>query len=115
MFKIQTFNHIAAKGLEQFPRDHYKIASSIDSPDALLVRSQDLHQLQLPASVKAVGRAGAGVNNIPVAKLTEQGIPVFNAAGANANAVRELVLTGMLLASRHISKALAFTKQLKVM
>jgi D-3-phosphoglycerate dehydrogenase len=105
MFKIQTLNTIAAAGLNQFPRELYEVASEIQQPDAILVRSFNLHTAPIPTSVKAVGRAGAGINNIPVAELTKRGIPVFNTPGANANAVRELVIAGMLLASRHICAA----------
>ncbi len=105
MFRIQTLNPISATGLEQFPRELYEVASKIQDPDALLVRSQNMHDLSIPESVKVVGRAGAGVNNIPVDALTQLGIPVLNTPGANANAVSELVIAGMLLASRHICQA----------
>lgn len=113
MFKIQTFNTIAAAGLNQFPRELYEVASEIQHPDAILVRSYNLHNLTIPPTVKAVGRAGAGVNNIPVEELTKRGIPVFNTPGANANAVRELVIAGMLLASRHICHAWNYVSQLQ--
>jgi D-3-phosphoglycerate dehydrogenase / 2-oxoglutarate reductase len=112
MFKIQTLNPIAAVGLQQFPRDRYEIAADIQQPDAILVRSFDMHKITLPPSVKVIGRAGAGVNNIPVATLTTQGIPVLNTPGANANAVRELVIAGMLLASRNICQAWNYVRQL---
>lgn len=112
MFKIQTLNAIAAVGLNQFPRDFYEVASEMPHPDAILVRSQDLHEKKIPDSVKAVGRAGAGVNNIPIAELTKRGIPVFNTPGANANAVCELVIAGMLLASRNICQAWNYVRQL---
>lgn len=105
MFKIQTMNTISANGLNQFPTQLYEVSSTCTDPDALLVRSQSLHGLTLPNTIKVIGRAGAGVNNIPVAELTKQGIPVFNTPGANANAVRELVLAGMLLASRNLCQA----------
>ncbi len=113
MFKIQTLNTISSTGLNQFPHDKYEVSSSFDEPDVILLRSYDLHQTTLPSSVKAVGRAGAGTNNIPVAALTERGIPVFNTPGANANAVRELVIGGMLLASRHICQAWQYVNTLK--
>lgn len=113
MFKIQTMNTIASVGLNQFPRELYEIASEIQQPDAILVRSQVLHHIPIPASVKVIGRAGAGFNNIPIEVLTKRGIPVFNTPGANANAVRELVIAGMLLASRNICQAWAYVNQLK--
>lgn len=113
MFKIQTLNNISVLGLERLPRDRYEVASEISNPDAVLVRSADMHKIDIPASVKAIGRAGAGTNNIPVAALSKRGVPVFNAPGANANAVKELVLAGMLLASRNIPQALDFVKKLE--
>lgn len=105
MFKIQTLNPIATVGLEQLPRELYEVSSEIQHPDAILVRSHNMHDMELPKTVKVIGRAGAGVNNIPVTALTQQGIPVLNTPGANANAVRELVIAGMLLASRNICQA----------
>jgi D-3-phosphoglycerate dehydrogenase len=113
MFKIQTLNNISVLGLERLPRDRYEVASEISNPDAVLVRSADMHKIDIPASIKAIGRAGAGTNNIPVAALSKRGVPVFNAPGANANAVKELVLAGMLLASRNIPQALDFVKKLE--
>ncbi len=113
MFKIQTLNNISVVGLERLPRDRYEVASEIQNPDAILVRSADMHKLDLPTSVRAIGRAGAGVNNIPVAKLSERGIPVFNAPGANANAVKELVLSGMLIAARNLMGAWDFARNLE--
>jgi len=112
MFKIQTLNPIATVGLNQFPRELYEIASEMQNPDAILVRSQNMHEITLPASVKIIGRAGAGVNNIPIATLTKLGIPVLNTPGANANAVRELVIAGMLLASRNICQAWSYVSHL---
>src|SRR6185369_9433096 len=109
-FKIQTLNNISIKGLERLPRDRFEVASEIGNPDAILVRSADMHKIQIPDSVRAVGRAGAGTNNIPVEALSKKGIPVFNAPGANANAVKELVLAGMFLAARNITQAWAFAK-----
>lgn len=97
MYKILTLNNISVAGLERLPRDAYEIASEIQHPDAILLRSFKMHDMDIPATLKAVGRAGAGVNNIPVDKMSARGIPVFNAPGANANAVKELVLAGMLL------------------
>ena len=113
MFKILTLNHIRVSGLERLPRDRYEIASEIQHPDALLLRSHNLHDWSIPPSLLAVGRAGAGVNNIPLDAMSERGIVVFNAPGANANAVKELVLTGMLLAARNIFPALDYVRQLK--
>jgi len=113
MFKIQTLNTISSSGLNQFPPTQYEVSPTISTPDAILVRSHHLHDMVLPPTVKVVGRAGAGVNNIPVAALTKQGIPVFNTPGANANAVREIVIAGMLLASRNICQAAHYVKQLQ--
>lgn len=110
MYKILTLNNISVAGLERLPRDRYEIASEIQHPDAILLRSFKMHDMELPAALKAVGRAGAGVNNIPVDKLSDQGIPVFNAPGANANAVKELVVAGMLLAARNICQAWDFSR-----
>jgi D-3-phosphoglycerate dehydrogenase len=113
MFKVQTLNSIAAVGLNEFPRELYEVGSEIQHPDAILVRSYDMHKETIPDTVKVIGRAGAGVNNIPVAAMTKRGIPVFNTPGANANAVRELVLAGMLLASRNICQAWNYVDTLK--
>ncbi len=112
MYKIQTLNKIASEGLALFPRDSYEIASEILNPDAILVRSAEMHDLALPETVKAVARAGAGVNNIPVAKYTERGIVVFNTPGANANAVKELVIAALLFSSRPVHKAAEWAKGL---
>jgi D-3-phosphoglycerate dehydrogenase len=112
MFKIQTLNNISAIGLERLPRDRFEVGPSVTAPDALMVRSADLHKAEIPASVKAVGRAGAGTNNIPVKAMSARGVPVFNAPGANANAVKELVIAGMLLAARNLSPALDFVRGL---
>ncbi|HEX5650548.1 MAG TPA: phosphoglycerate dehydrogenase [Steroidobacteraceae bacterium] len=113
MFKILTLNNISVRGLERLPRDHYEVASEIGHPDAILVRSADMHAMELPDSVLAVARAGAGTNNVPVAKLSQRGIPVFNAPGANANAVKELVLAGMFLAARNVCQAWAYVRSLE--
>jgi D-3-phosphoglycerate dehydrogenase len=112
MFKIQTLNNISVLGLERLPRDRYEVASELANPDAVMVRSFDMHKVEIPASVKAIGRAGAGTNNIPVAAMSKRGVPVFNAPGANANAVKELVIAGMLLAARNLAPALDFVKKL---
>ena len=112
MFKIKTLNNISVLGLERLPRARYEVASDIAAPDALLLRSADLHKVEIPASVKAIARAGAGTNNIPVAAMSKRGVPVFNAPGANANAVKELVLASMLLAARNIAPAIAFVQGL---
>jgi D-3-phosphoglycerate dehydrogenase len=108
MYKIQTLNNISTLGLERLPAARYLVGPSVLEPDALLLRSADLHKQSIPASVKAIGRAGAGTNNIPVKLMSARGVPVFNAPGANANAVKELVLAGMLLAARNIAPALQF-------
>jgi D-3-phosphoglycerate dehydrogenase len=102
MFRIQTVNKISPQGLELFPRDRYEVASEIPHPDAILVRSADLHNTELPESVLAIARAGAGVNNIPLSRCSDQGVVVFNTPGGNANAVKELVLAALLVSSRNI-------------
>jgi D-3-phosphoglycerate dehydrogenase len=112
IFKIQTLNSIAVTGLDRFPRNRYEVASELAHPDAILLRSFKMHDLPLPGSVLAVGRAGAGTNNIPVAKLSKLGIPVFNTPGANANAVKELVIASLLMAARNLPQALAYTRSL---
>ena len=114
MYKVLTYNSIAPIGLERLPRDRYEIASEIQNPDAIILRSYNLHGVIIPESVKAIGRAGAGTNNIPITDYSNRGIPVFNAPGANANAVKELTLAGMLLASRHICSAWRYTQNLNV-
>jgi len=113
MHKILTLNNISVAGLERLPRDGYEVASEIQHPDAILLRSFKMHDMEIPPTLKAVGRAGAGVNNIPVDKMSAAGIPVFNAPGANANAVKELVITGMLLACRNICQAWEFARELE--
>src|SRR5687768_15011775 len=97
--RILTLNSISAVGLKRFPPGKYTVGAHVSDPDAILVRSQDMHSMEMPQTLKAVGRAGAGTNNIPVARLTDRGIPVFSAPGANANAVKELVIAAILLAS----------------
>jgi D-3-phosphoglycerate dehydrogenase len=111
-YRILTLNNISARGLDRLPRERYEVASDLNQPDAILVRSADMHKTTVPTSVLAIGRAGAGTNNIPVAELSKRGIPVFNAPGANANAVKELVLAGLLLAARNICQAWAFARSL---
>ena len=105
MFKIQTLDRISAVGLDNFPRDEYEIASEIVKPDAILVRSHDMLSMEIDPNIKAVARAGAGVNNIPVKDLAQKGVVVFNTPGANANAVKELVILGLLMASRPVIAA----------
>lgn len=112
-FKILTLNDISVAGLQNMPREYYEVASEIVHPDAILLRSHDLHDLEIPDTLRAVARAGVGVNNVPVERLTERGIPVFNAPGANANAVKELVVAGMLLAARNICPAWAYVRALE--
>ena len=112
MHKVLTLNNISAKGLEQLPRDEYEIASEITHPDAILLRSYKMHGMEIPSTLKVVGRAGAGVNNIPVEELSRLGVPVFNTPGANANAVKELVLAGMLIAYRNICQAWDYARAL---
>ncbi len=113
MFKIQTLNNISVAGLERLPRDRYEVASEIAHPDAILVRSAKMHNMDIPATVKAIGRAGAGTNNVPVTAMTARGVAVFNAPGANANAVKELVIAGMLIAARNIAPAWQFARGLE--
>ena len=113
MLKILTLNNISPVGLDHFPRDSYEVGSEISQPDAILLRSHNMHEMDVPASVKAIGRAGAGVNNIPVERMSEAGICVFNAPGANANAVKELVIAGMLIASRNLCQAWEFARSLE--
>jgi len=112
MFRIQTLNSISVRGLERLPRDRYEVASQIPNPDAILLRSADMHAMTVPAGVLAVARAGAGTNNIPVAALSKRGVPVFNAPGANANAVKELVIAGLFLAARNICQSWGFVRGL---
>ncbi|CAK0763825.1 3-phosphoglycerate dehydrogenase [Gammaproteobacteria bacterium] len=113
MYKILTLNNISVSGLERFPRDRYEVASEIQHPDAILVRSFKMHGMDIPTTLRAIGRAGAGVNNIPVEEMSKRGIPVFNAPGANANAVKEMVIAGMLLASRNLCQAWDFARNLE--
>jgi len=112
-YKILTLNNISVRGLDRLPRDRFEVASDIGHPDAIMLRSADMHSMEVSNSVLAIGRAGAGTNNIPVAKFSKRGVPVFNAPGANANAVKELVIAGMFLAARNICQAWEYTRSLK--
>jgi D-3-phosphoglycerate dehydrogenase len=112
MYKVRTYNQISIKGLERFPRQTYEVGSDIAHPDAFLLRSQKLQGIEVPASLLAVARAGAGVNNVPVADYSKQGIVVFNTPGANANAVKELVMAGMLLSARGIVDGMNYVQSL---
>jgi len=107
-FRVQVLNHISARGLRRLSWERFAVSADVDDPHAILLRSADLHGRPIPESVLAVGRAGSGTNNIPVATLSQRGVPVFNAPGANANAVKELVLAGMLLAARNLDRALPY-------
>lgn len=113
IFRILTINHISSTGLRCFPANHYQIGDDLVNPDAILVRSHNMHKMNIPQSVIAIGRAGAGTNNIPTAAMNLRGIPVFNTPGANANAVKELVLAGILVAARNLTPALDFVADLK--
>jgi len=113
MYKIQTLNNISVAGLERLPRDGYEVASEMNSPDGILLRSFNMHNMELDENTKAIGRAGAGTNNIPVDKMSERGVVVFNAPGANANAVKELVVAGMLLAARNVCQGWDFSRELE--
>ncbi len=112
MFKIQTLNKISSEGLQRFPMDHYEVASEFSTPDAILVRSAKMHDMELPSSLKAIARAGAGVNNIPIDSCTQKGVVVFNTPGANANAVKELVIASMLVSSRNLIQGVNWAKTL---
>jgi D-3-phosphoglycerate dehydrogenase len=112
-YKILTLNSISSLGLKRLPAGRYTCGNPIADPDAILVRSHDMHAMEIGAGVKAIGRAGAGVNNIPVDKMSKRGVPVFNAPGANANAVKELVIAGLLVASRNLVPALRFVDELQ--
>ena len=112
MYKILKINNLAERGLERFPAGRYELASEIASPDAIMLRSQKLHDMEFDSNLKAVGRAGAGVNNIPVERLSALGVPVFNAPGANANAVKELVIGSLFFSERNLHHAVSYTDQL---
>lgn len=115
MHKVRTYNQISVKGLERFPRQSYEVGSDISQPDAFLLRSQKLADIEVPKSLVAAARAGAGVNNVPIADYSKRGIVVFNTPGANANAVKELVMAGMLLATRGILPGMAYVNSLTAM
>jgi D-3-phosphoglycerate dehydrogenase / 2-oxoglutarate reductase len=112
MYKIKTYNQISVKGLERFPRAAYEVGSDISHPDAFLLRSQKLQGVEVPKSLLAAARAGAGVNNVPIAEYSKLGVVVFNTPGANANAVKELVMAGMLLATRGILPGMQYVNTL---
>lgn len=112
MYRIQTLNQISPTGISRLPKEQFEVGPEVADPDALLLRSANLHSVEIPDSVKAVVRAGAGTNNIPIDRLTERGVPVFNTPGANANAVKELVLAGALLSARGLFHAGVFVRDL---
>ena len=105
MFNVLTLNNIAAKGLSRLPAENYTVGADLSDPDAILLRSQNMHDMDIPSSVAAIGRAGAGTNNIPIDAMSERGVPVFNAPGANANAVKELVIASLLIGARNLVRA----------
>src|SRR5437879_10565445 len=111
-FEFLVLNSISQAGLKRFPAEAYRLAKDGTHPDAILVRSHDMNAMKVPESVRAIGRAGAGTNNIPVRAMSERGVPVFNAPGANANAVKELVLAGTLMAARNLVPAVRFVGSL---
>ncbi|GAB3099300.1 phosphoglycerate dehydrogenase [Aestuariicella hydrocarbonica] len=115
MFHIKTYNAISNKGLDRFNRELYQVSADCEQPDAVVLRSQSLHDQDLPSTVKAIARAGAGVNNVPVEACTKAGVVVFNTPGANANAVKELVLAGLLLSSRDITGGMRYVQSLTEM
>jgi len=112
MFKILTLNNIAVEGLRRLPRERYEVASEIAHPDAILLRSHNMHDMDIPDTVAAIGRAGAGTNNIPIGAMSARGVPVFNAPGANANAVKELAIAGMLIGARNLCNAREYVNSL---
>lgn len=111
-YRILTLNQIAAAGLARFPEAWYSVGRTVEHPDAILVRSHDMRAMTIPPSVRAIGRAGTGTNNIPIAEMSRRGTPVFNAPGANANAVKELVFAALLMAARNVVPALAYVATL---
>ena len=113
MFKVLTLNNIAVEGLRRLPRSRYEVASEIAHPDAILLRSQNMHDMDIPDTVAAVGRAGAGTNNIPIDAMNARGVPVFNAPGANANAVKELTIAGMLIGARNLCQGAEYVASLQ--
>ncbi len=112
MYKVLTLNNIAVEGLRHFPRERYEVASEIAHPDAIILRSYNMHDMDIPETVAAVGRAGAGTNNIPIDVLAHRGVPVFNAPGANANAVKELTIAGLFMGARNLADAREYVKGL---
>jgi len=112
MFKVLTLNNIAVEGLRRLPRERYEVASEIAHPDAVLLRSHNMHDMDIPDTVAAIGRAGAGTNNIPIDAMSARGVPVFNAPGANANAVKELAIAGMLIGARNLCNAREYVSSL---
>ncbi|HVS25757.1 MAG TPA: hypothetical protein VHE58_00340 [Burkholderiales bacterium] len=110
-YHILTLNPISQHGLKHFPHN-YTVGNPVSEPNTILVRSQNMHEMTIPAKVKAIGRAGAGTNNIPVAGMSKRGVPVFNAPGANANAVKELVIAAMLMAARNLVPAMHFVEKI---
>ena len=112
-YDLLTLNNISAAGLDRLPKDTYNVGEKHDSPDAILLRSFKMHDMEIPASLKAVGRAGAGVNNIPLQKMSDNGVAVFNAPGANANAVKELVLASLFMAARNLPNAVQYVNELQ--
>jgi len=112
MFKVLTLNNIAVEGLRRLPRERYEVASELAHPDAILLRSHNMHDMEIPDTVAAVGRAGAGTNNIPIDAMSSRGVPVFNAPGANANAVKELAIAGMLIGARNLCNAREYVSAL---
>jgi D-3-phosphoglycerate dehydrogenase len=113
MFKVLTLNNIAVEGLRRLPRSRYEVASEIAHPDAILLRSHNMHEMDIPTTVVAVGRAGAGINNIPIDAMNARGVPVFNAPGANANAVKELTIAGMLIGARNLCQGADYVASLQ--
>ena len=111
MYKVLKLNKIAAEGIDSFPSGDYIVGDDISDPDAIILRSFDMHSMAIPSSLKAVGRAGSGVNNIPIKKLSDLAIPVFNAPGANSNAVKELVIAAILICARNIHQAIEFVEE----
>jgi D-3-phosphoglycerate dehydrogenase / 2-oxoglutarate reductase len=113
MYKVLTLNNIATEGLSRLPKERYEVAPEMPDPDAIILRSYNMHDMDIPDSVAAIGRAGAGTNNIPIEAMSERGIPVFNAPGANANAVKELAMAGLLIGARNICDASEYVKGLQ--
>ncbi|MDH4126300.1 MAG: 3-phosphoglycerate dehydrogenase, partial [Gammaproteobacteria bacterium] len=113
MFRILTLNNIAEVGLRRLPADSFEVGTALKDPDAIILRSQNLHDVDIPLSVAAIARAGAGTNNIPIEAMSARGVPVFNTPGANANAVKELVIAGLLIAARNLCDAREYVRGLR--